>query len=138
MPIGTAGNPHFGDFANQKEAPTTETHHMSAAIHQVRKAPLTADSSGELNLTLDKRLRGSGNGGFSRAKRIFAFHKSENRRKKRWLGPWVIIGRFRNKFSLVRLRGSYLEVGLDDMRSENRLLEVIGADMGVTTPFTDR
>ena len=41
---------------------------------------------------------------------------------------WVIIGRFGGRSALVRCRGSYLEVDLDDMRSENRLLDVIGCD----------
>ena len=39
-----------------------------------------------------------------------------------------IIGRFGNKYDLGRLRGSYLEVDIGDMRSENRLLGIIGRD----------
>ena len=41
---------------------------------------------------------------------------------------WLIIGRFRIKFALVHFRRSFLEVGLDDMRSENRLLDAIDCD----------
>ena len=33
---------------------------------------------------------------------------------------------FWGMYALVRLRGAYLEVDLEDMRSENRLLEVLG------------
>ena len=40
----------------------------------------------------------------------------------------VIIGRFENKYAMAHFRGAYLEVDLDDMRSGNRLLEVLGRD----------
>ena len=53
------------------------------------------------------------------------------------MGPGVIIGWFGNKFGQVRLRRSYLEVDLDEMRSANRLLELIGRDGGVATTFTE-
>ena len=31
-------------------------------------------------------------------------------------------------YALIRFRGSYLEVDLDGMRSENQILDVIGGD----------
>ena len=71
MPIGAVWGPHFGDFVNPKEAPAAKTHHFLGMIRQIRKASITADFSGGLNLILDKRLRGSGNGEFSSAKRFF-------------------------------------------------------------------
>ena len=56
---------------------------------------------------------------------------STNRETKGKRRPpqWVIIGRFGNKFDLVHFRGSYLEVDLDEMRSENRLLDLGGRDV---------
>ena len=59
------------------------------------------------------------------------FSLSTNRKAKgerRRLGPGVITGRFVNKYALVHFRCDYLEVDLDDMRSANRLLEVLGRD----------
>ena len=59
------------------------------------------------------------------------FFKAENRNAKggrKWLGPGVIIGRFRGKYAIVRICGSYLEVDIEDMRSAKRLLEIIGRD----------
>ena len=46
-----------------------------------------------------------------------------------------IIGRFGNKYDLGRLRGSYLEVDIGDMRSENRLLGIIGRDVALQLHF---
>ena len=122
MPIGAAGNPHFGDFMNRKDAQTTKTRHSLVAIRQIRQASITADFNGKLNFPLNSRLRGSGNGGFSWAKRFFPGIKSGNEGGKRRLRPWVIIGRFVGKFALVHFRASYLEVDLDDIRSTNRLI----------------
>ena len=59
------------------------------------------------------------------------FFKAENRNAKggrKWLGPGVIIGRFRGKYAIVRICGSYLEVDIEDMRPENRSLGIIGRD----------
>ena len=59
------------------------------------------------------------------------FLLATNRRNKgwgKWLGKGVIIGRFVNKYALVHFRWSYLEVDVGDMRSENRLLEILGRD----------
>ena len=59
MPIGAVGNPNYGDFANPKEAAAAKTHHLSGIINRIRKESPTAYFSGELNLNLNKRLRGS-------------------------------------------------------------------------------
>ena len=79
MPSGAAGNPNFEDFANHKEAQTTQTHHLSGAIRQIGRASLTADFNGGLNLSFNRRLRGSGHGEFSLASRFFSWQKSENK-----------------------------------------------------------
>ena len=42
MPIGAAGNPHFEDFVNPKEAQTRKTHHFLGIIHHIRQASITA------------------------------------------------------------------------------------------------
>ena len=39
-----------------------------------------------------------------------------------------IIGRFGGGYAIVQFRGAYVEVGLADMRSANRILEVLGRD----------
>ena len=44
------------------------------------------------------------------------------------VGQWVIIVRFGIKYGLVHFRWSYVEVDLDDMRSANRLFEILGRD----------
>ena len=47
---------------------------------------------------------------------------------KRWLGPGIIIARYGNTYALVHFRGAYLEVALGDMRSTDKILEVLGCD----------
>ena len=39
---------------------------------------------------------------------------------------WVITGRFGGEYALFHFRWPYLEVDLDDVRSANRLFEIIG------------
>ena len=95
---------------------------------RIRQASLTAYINGKLNLRLNSRFRQSGDGGFSWADGVFLSTSRETKGVKRWLVPWVIIGRFGIKFALVHGRWSYLEVDPGDMRSENRLLEAIGRD----------
>ena len=48
--------------------------------------------------------------------------------ERRWIRRGIIIGRFGNKYDLVRFRCAYLEVDLDDMSPTSRLLEVHGCD----------
>ena len=87
---------------NPTDAPSAKTHHLSATVHQIRKASLTDDFSGKLNFALNKRLRESGNSEFSPGPTVFrSGGKSGNKRGKRRLGPWVIIGRFAGKLALV-------------------------------------
>ena len=128
MPIGKAGDPHIGDFMNPKVAPAAKTHHLLRAVHQIRKASLTADFSGELNYDLEKRLRGSDMRSFLRAKRFHPGHKSENRRRKALVRNMGNYWKIWERICASSFRGSYLEVDLDDMRSENRLLCAIGRD----------
>ena len=54
--------------------------------------------------------------------------KSDNKRGIRRQRPGIIIGGFVGGFALFHFWGPYLEVGLEDMRSENRLLDAIGRD----------
>ena len=53
---------------------------------------------------------------------------SKNKIDKIWVGQGIIIGRFGNKYALVHFGWPYFEVGLDDMRSANSLLGIIGCD----------
>ena len=57
MPIGAAGNPHFDDFMNQKEAPAAKTHHLLGAIQKIRHASLNGDFVNKFNLSFRKRDR---------------------------------------------------------------------------------
>ena len=61
---------------------------------------------------------------------IGVFHGAKQGKKweKRRLRQLIIIGRFGGEFALVHFRGSYMEVDLEDMRSENRRLQVIDLD----------
>ena len=73
MQIGTVGNPHFSDFVTPKEAQTTKTHRLLGIIHQIRQSSLTEDFNGKLDFRLNRRVRRSRNGEFSRANRRFSF-----------------------------------------------------------------
>ena len=128
MPIGAVVDPNFEDFTNPVEEPTAKTHHLSGAIHQVRKASHTAYFSGKLNWASNKRIRGPemGNSFMSACCSTATNRKTQGER--RWLWRGIIIGRFVNKYALVRCRGAYLEVDLDDMRSAIRLLAVLGCN----------
>ena len=98
-------------------------------IRQIRQASSAVDFSGKLNLRLNKRFRQTHTAEFPPRHAVFSV--STNRKAKgdrRWLGPWVIIGGFGGKYALVHIRGSYSEVDLAEMRTENRILDVIGCD----------
>ena len=62
------------------------------------------------------------------ARLCFLETNREEKGERRRLGPGIIIGRFGGQYAIVHFRGAYLEVDLDDVRSENWLLEVIGCD----------
>ena len=47
---------------------------------------------------------------------------------KRGQGPGIIIARYGSTYALVHFRGAYLEVSLDDMKSTDRILDVLGRD----------
>ena len=128
MPTGAVYNPHFGDFTNPVEEPTAETHHLSGTMRQIRKSSLTSYFSGASNLALNKRIRASENEEFFLCQTVFLAKNRKTKGERRRLGPGVSIGRFGGKYELVHFRCAYLEVDLDDMRSGNRLLEVLGRD----------
>ena len=48
--------------------------------------------------------------------------------KKRWHGAGVIIARYGNHYALVHFMGSYLEVALGDLKSTDKVLDVLGCD----------
>ena len=47
---------------------------------------------------------------------------------KRWQGPGIIIARYGDTYALVHFRGAYLEVSLGDLKSTDRILDVLGRD----------
>ena len=47
---------------------------------------------------------------------------------KRWQGPGIIIARYGSTYALVHFRGAYLEASLGDMKSTDRILDVLGCD----------
>ena len=60
---------------------------------------------------------------------------AENRRNnvdRKWIGQWVIAGRFGKKYALVHFGWSYFEVGLVDMRPANSLFGIVGCDGALT------
>ena len=60
--------------------------------------------------------------------RVVVAANRKDKGDKRWLRPRIIIVGFVNKYALIHRLVSYLEVGLRDMRSVNRTLDVIGCD----------
>ena len=135
MAIGAVSNPHFEDFTHPVVEPATKTHHLSAIIRQVRKASRNADFSGRLNLTSNKRIRGSKMKNSFYARLFPRCDKSEKGEIRR-LGRGIITGCFGGKYALVRFRGAYLEVDLDDMRPTSRLQGVLGRGGGAAATFT--
>ena len=59
MPICTTDNPHFEDFTNPKDAPTSKNQWLIGVIRKIRHAPPNADFSNKLNTTLNRRVRGA-------------------------------------------------------------------------------
>ena len=96
-------------------------------IQQIRQASLTAYFSGKLNLASGEWIRESKMGDSFYAKLCFPTDKSETKRRKTMVmarnNYWGFFGRW---YDLVHFRGEYLEVDLEDMRPENRLLDVLG------------
>ena len=66
----------------------------------------------------------------------FLGHKSKTIGDKRRMCPWVAIVRFVGKYPLVHFRASHREVGLEDVRSENLILDAIGRG-GVAIAFRE-
>ena len=92
--IGEIGNPHFDDFANPKDAPTSKTQGLIGVIRKIRHASPNADFSNKLNTTLNRRVRGAKSEEFFLGETVFflsANQKDEGGSK--WLGPGIIIGR---------------------------------------------
>ena len=54
----------------------------------------------------------------------------------RRLGTGIINGRLGGKYAIVHFRGAHLEVDLYDMRSGNRLLDVLGRDVELRLHLT--
>ena len=48
--------------------------------------------------------------------------------KNAGMGPGIIIARYGNQYALVHFRGSYLEVALGDLKSTDKVLDVLGCD----------
>ena len=93
----------------------------------MRHASLTAYFNGILNSGLIRRFRQSIDGVFL-WRSVRPFYKSEKGGVNVGWGHGYLLEYFGGELALVQPRGSYLEAGLDDMRSSNRLLEAIGCD----------
>ena len=82
MPIAAVGDPHIVYFMNPVEAPAAKTHHWLGGIRQIRQASLTADFSGKLNLSPNKRIRESKMGNSFYAKLCFPYRQIGKRKAK--------------------------------------------------------
>ena len=88
MPIGANGNPHFGDFTNPGDSPTSETQWLIGVIHKIRQASTDADFINKLNTALNRRARGAKSEEFFLGGTVF--FPAANRKDKggrKWLGP---------------------------------------------------
>ena len=96
-------------------------------MRQVRQSSPAEDFNGKLNLRMGRRLLQlwNGGGGFL-GRSAFLSTNPKTKGGNRRMGPWIIIGGFGEIYALVHFRGSYLEVGLEDMRAPNRILYVVG------------
>ena len=65
---------------------------------------------------------------FVSGKRFFFLAARKSKGDKRWQGPCIIAARHGNTYALVHFRGAYLEVSLDDMKSTDKILDVLGCD----------
>ena len=127
LPIGAAGNPNFTDFANPIVAQAAKSLSLVNTIPQIRKASLEADFNGEMQLCLERRVRNIKTEEFCLGQTVF-FDGEKMESDKRWQGPGIVIARYGGAYALVHFRGVYLEVSLRDMRSADKILDVLGSD----------
>ena len=106
MPIGTVGDPHFGDFTNPMESPTTKIHQLIDAIRKIRQSSLNADFSNKLNTKLHRRFRETKSEGFFLCRAVFFLSANRKEKGGERLCPGIIIGRFGRKYALCHFRGS--------------------------------
>ena len=59
---------------------------------------------------------------------MYFYTERKPKGEKRWQGPGVIIARYGNQYDLVHFRGSYLEVAMGDLKSTDKVLDVLGCD----------
>ena len=82
-----------------------------------------------MQLRLERRLRTTKNEEFCLGQTVFFFWADrKSKSEKRWQGPGIIISRYGGAYALVHFRGAYFEVSLDDMKSTDRILDVLGRD----------
>ena len=128
LPIGTLGNPNFNDCVNPKTAPTAKSMSLLRTIFQIRRASLEADFSGKINVCPSTRLRSRKTEEFCLGQTVYFYTERKTKAEKRWQGPGIIIPRYGNQYALVHFRGTYLEVSMGDLKSTDRVLDVLGCD----------
>ena len=80
IPIGAIGNPHFEDFTNPEDSPTTQTHQLIDVLRKIRHASLKEDFSNKLNTTSHRRFRETKSEEFFLGRPVFFL--SANRQEK--------------------------------------------------------
>ena len=81
-----------------------------------------------MQLCLERRMGNIKTEEFCLGQTVFFFPARKMKIGKRWQGPGIIIARYGGTYALVHFRGAYLEVSLGDMRSTDKILEVLGRD----------
>ena len=81
-----------------------------------------------MQLRLERRIRNIKADEFCLGRTVFFWADRKSKSDKRWQGPGIIIARYGNAYALVHFRGAYLEVSLGDLKSTDRILEVLGCD----------
>ena len=60
MPIGTVGNPFYGDSTNPTNPPETQTNQVLAKLSEIQKSSSVSGFNGEFNLTTNQQVRDLG------------------------------------------------------------------------------
>ena len=95
LPIRETDNPLSGDFTNTVEAPKTKIHGLLSVIRKIRQLSLYAYFSNKLHATLNRTARNSKPEEFLLWQSVFFITDIlQAKVGKKWVGPWVIIGRF--------------------------------------------
>ena len=109
-------------------APAAKTLSLLNTISKYEKHLRGRILTGKMQLCLERRIRNIKTEEFCLGQAVFFWTARKLKSDKRWQGPGIIIARYGDTYALVHFRGAYLEVSLDDMKSTDRILDVLGCD----------